>query len=72
MHLFEPVDTIHHCNAKLAFIIDSFSQPKQPTFEMSEEGNYGLVLILWDISKGLSEASGKVTEVFKSINGGVK
>lgn len=71
MHSLDSVDTIHHCTAKLAFIIDSFSQPKQPTFEMSEEGNYGFVLILIDISKGLSEASDKVTEGFKSINGGV-
>lgn len=72
MYNLDSVDTIHHCNAKLAFILDFFSQPKQPKPEMSEEGNYGLVLILIDISKGLSEASDKVTEVFKSINGGVK
>jgi len=71
MYSLEPVDTIHHCNAKLAFIIDSFSQPKQPKPEMSEEGNYGLVLILWDISKGLTEASDEVTRTLKSINGGV-
>lgn len=70
MYSLEPVDKIHHCNAKLSFILDFFSQPKQPKAEMSEEGGYGLVLILWDISKGLSEASDKVTETFKSINGG--
>lgn len=71
MYSLDSVDTIHHCTAKLAFIIDSFSQPKQPNFEMSEEGSYGLVLILWDISKGLTEASDEMTKTIQSINGGV-
>lgn len=72
MYSLEPVDTIHHCNAKLAFILDFYSQPKQPKPEISEEGSYGLVLILIDIIGGLTDASDKVTEAFKSIDGGGK
>lgn len=74
MYSLEPVDTIHHCTAKLTFVLDFFSQPSKGTVTISEEGELGLVLILTDIEAGLLAAADKIETMVRSLTnqGGVE